>query len=182
MALHLIIGPAYSGKSDLLPTLVKEQGPVWVLGTGPADNPYLGPDIAEIKKNRPSPWKSLDSTDLIEDLKSLAAGQNNLAAIAIDSLNQWLGQVVAWGSERFDFDQLGKHADLSAKELLTILIDLSQKLQIYCVSTEVGSGSPPAGACDRVFRKTLGKLHRQVAAQSEAVHLIQCGIPQQIKP
>jgi len=49
------------------------------------------------------------------------------------------------------------------------------------VTNEVGSGVVPATASGRLFRDELGRLNARLAAHSDRVVLLTCGIPLRVR-
>jgi adenosylcobinamide kinase/adenosylcobinamide-phosphate guanylyltransferase len=52
---------------------------------------------------------------------------------------------------------------------------------VILVTNEVGMGIVPASAAARCFRDLVGRANQEIAQQSDAVTLMCCGIPRELK-
>jgi adenosylcobinamide kinase/adenosylcobinamide-phosphate guanylyltransferase len=70
----------------------------------------------------------------------------------------------------------------AGKEVSRLAEELLEKNPDVCIVTnEMGCGVVPADAFDRKYRETLGRICEKLAAGSEEVHRVICGIGTVIK-
>lgn len=96
--------------------------------------------------------------------------------------------------ETADFDEIKKHSCVKNYQMLVKRqleagldpVSEAQKLfdecrNIVIISTEIGCGIVPVEKSERIWRETVGKVCCLIAAKSEMVIRVSCGIPSVIK-
>lgn len=175
-----ILGPAYSGKSLFANSFINPSRSSCVLGTSTITEPHHLSQIQKLKLTRPTSCKSFNiSLNLTEEAIKNSPHYQDLI---IDSVNQWLGNLIIQGHQKYDFDQL---EDILSQERTTLINFLQktveQQKRLIVVSSEAGSCPSPARAMDRIQRKYLGLINQDIAKIVEHVFLTQAGIPMKIK-
>lgn len=165
----LVLGGVRSGKSALAEQLLAAQPSVVYVATGGVreDDPEWRERVAAHVARRPAQWRTVESTDLAECLRTADA------PLLIDCLGTWL-------TARLDHHGVWKGAPTDAVEAdiaELLLAWRSTTVPVVAVSNEVGSGVVPASASGRLFRDLLGRLNAAIAAESESVLLTVAGIP-----
>lgn len=173
----LLIGPAYSGKSDLALSFTNSGDRTAVLGTADPQTPGLAGRLAHLQHRRPKAWSLEEqSRDLPASLAPLIQDYDQ---VIVDSLNQWVG--AEWGSALGEAPAPEIYEQIAHKtQELVNLLD-QPPARIVLVTGEAGAGPPPAAAEERLFRQTLGVVNQKVAAASAAVVSVTAGIPCLIK-
>jgi adenosylcobinamide kinase/adenosylcobinamide-phosphate guanylyltransferase len=169
----LVLGGSGSGKSDLAEALLAAEPDVLYLATGPV--PDRGPHgdvewarrIDRHRVRRPTWWRTVETPDVARLLT--ATGQPML----LDSVGSWLTAVLdrvkAWD------EAPGWRQALAAQTDTLVAAWRRQRAPSVAVSDEVGWSVVPATAAGRMFTAELGRLNRQLAAESEQVLVVIAG-------
>ncbi len=175
----LILGAAYTGKSEIAQNTLEPQAKTVVIGTADLREGLLRSRVEELRKLRPAHWDHVEAgADLGAQLSSLA---KVYPQILLDSLNQWVANRMIQNVQKYSIEQLTQHLELEAKSLYQAIESLPSGCRIVMVSSEVGAGIAPPKAVARVFRQTVSRINCQVAALSPSVLLVSAGIPMLIK-
>ena len=173
----LLLGPAYSGKSELALQAMKPEESTHVLGT--AGLAELEDRIQKLKSLRPQHWLHTErpSVELNEHLKRACIEQNQ---ILIDSINQWLANMLIESWSKYDLKQHEARFDHELRGMLETFQNHRNK-RFVVVSSEIGAGVTPPQELARLFRQMLGRAHVMIAAQAASVVQVTAGIPILIK-
>jgi adenosylcobinamide kinase / adenosylcobinamide-phosphate guanylyltransferase len=173
----LVLGGARSGKSLAAENLLAGEASVDYIATArsdPADAEW-GERIARHREQRPSHWRTVETTDLAGVLSDGAGAE----AALIDSITAWLSHVVdaagAWEHTPAAREHLAQQVDL------VIGAWAATGRRVVAVSDEVGSGIVPDNAAARMFRDALGLLNQRLAASADEVWLVVAGIPTRLR-
>ncbi|MBC7658194.1 MAG: bifunctional adenosylcobinamide kinase/adenosylcobinamide-phosphate guanylyltransferase [Chitinophagaceae bacterium] len=171
-----ILGPAYSGKSDIAPEALDRTCATTVLGM--AGLSELEDRIKALKAQRPSHWQHNESSSLNE---GLVAAFEASEQVLVDSVNQWLANFLLEGWSKYDLKQQDARIDLELRKFILQLEQHPHK-RIVIVSSEIGAGVSPPQELSRFFRQALGRTHVALAQKAGSVVHIIAGIPSLLKP
>ncbi|HEY6796966.1 MAG TPA: bifunctional adenosylcobinamide kinase/adenosylcobinamide-phosphate guanylyltransferase [Kineosporiaceae bacterium] len=170
LARSLVLGPASSGKSVAAETLLASEPTVDYVATGPppsADDPDWTARVMAHRQRRPSWWRTIEGTDVIDVLGTPGA------PVLLDSLGTWVALALdrcgAWNEAPGWRGRFDAEADA--------LVDAWRNTprQVVAVGEETGWGVVPDSASGRRFREALGSLTQRLAAESERVLLVVAG-------
>ncbi len=93
----------------------------------------------------------------------------------VDCVTLWINNLLYEAEKK-------EKSDLSEEEIgekVTKIIELTKekKLHLFFVTNEVGLGIVPADKKTRLYRDLVGRCNRIIAAHSQTVVLVSCGIP-----
>jgi adenosylcobinamide kinase / adenosylcobinamide-phosphate guanylyltransferase len=165
----LVLGGARSGKSERAELRVAGEPEVVYVATGPdgTGDPDWAARIAAHRARRPGWWRTAETTDLAGVLET-ARG-----ALLIDGIGTWLAAVLdecgAWEGSA----QAQERAAARVAELVAVWRQVSAR--VVAVSDETGLGVIPESAAGRLFRDWLGRVNRELAAESEEAELVVAG-------
>ena len=173
----LVLGPAYSGKSELAMQLLAPDATAIVIGTAPPHEPAFAPRLTQLRGLRPPTWETLDSpTDLTAALQDSAA---RTSQILVDSISQWLATLVVHGEGH---GEAAKADAVEARlEELCRALTATPECRFVLVSAEVGASPAPPRPGERLYRQLVGQANRRLAAVARTVLLVHAGIPLMIK-
>lgn len=172
-----ILGAAYSGKSEIAPQFFADGQSVLAFGTCSVEDESLRHRIETIKGLRPKSWKSIDcGPDLATKFQESAGGGARL----IDSLSQWVGEVLIASMSKYDPSQVTAHFDQERDTLFTLMAKQTTQ-RLVLISTEVGSGPPPQREWSRLYRQKVGETNQLAARLANSVFLVNAGILTRIK-
>lgn len=166
-----ILGAAYSGKSELAIKALKADSATTVIGT--AGLAKLEGRIDKLKSLRPASWKHVEGHALNEHLTQSIAESSQ---VLVDSINQWLANVLLESWNKYDLEQQDARLNLEIRSFC----EMMQKHpghRFVIVSSEIGAGVTPPQELSRFFRQLLGRLHQQIAMEAASVVQVVAGIP-----
>jgi adenosylcobinamide kinase/adenosylcobinamide-phosphate guanylyltransferase len=173
--LTLITGGARSGKSTFAQSLCKGGASVVYIATALASDDEMCERIARHRSSRPSCWRTVEEPLAVPDVVRAHASGSDF--ILIDCLTLWLSNLLfEWRDS--DPATVERRACEEARELT----EASTQGRVIAVTNEVGSGIVPESSVARQFRDIQGLINQQIARAADAVYLLACGIPMQIKP
>lgn len=175
----LVLGAAYTGKSELAHhTLVKDLKTL-VLGTADLSEGLIAARVEELKRKRPEHWEHQEGTlELGTQLREYAPRYDQ---ILIDSINQWIANLVLTHAQKYSLEQLAPLCERAAQEFCSAVEDVKTTTRIILVSSEVGAGITPPKPVARLFRQLVSRINCRLAEHSAAVLLVSAGIPLLIK-
>jgi adenosylcobinamide kinase/adenosylcobinamide-phosphate guanylyltransferase len=161
----LITGGARSGKSAHALALTEGFARRVFIATAEAFDGEMRERIARHQAERGAAWDTIEAP---YDLASAIAGVNDpSAAVVVDRLTVWLGNLLHTNSELSDDDP--------SFERVADAIRDSQAARIILVTNEVGMGIVPENALARRFRDLAGRLNQRIAALAGRIMLAVCG-------
>ncbi len=170
-----VLGAAYSGKSELAIQAFHPEPSTSVIGTAALSE--LEARIHQLKSLRPSHWQHLEGFELNEILTEALRDSRQ---VLIDSINQWLANVLLSSWNKYDLDQQESRLNLEIRAFCEVMRSKTDH-RIVIVSSEIGAGLSPPQELARFFRRMLGHFHRAIAADSAAVVQVVAGIPMLVK-
>lgn len=166
-----ILGAAYSGKSELAIRALQPEGKTTVIGT--AGLSELEGRIGKLKSLRPSHWEHREGHELNDYLtQSLPQSKQ----VLIDSINQWLANVLLESWNKYDLGQQDARLNLEIRRFCETM-HKHRDHRFVVVSSEIGAGVTPPQELSRFFRQLLGRLHQILAFESASVVQVVSGIP-----
>jgi adenosylcobinamide kinase/adenosylcobinamide-phosphate guanylyltransferase len=173
--LTLITGGTRSGKSTFAQSLCKGGASVLYIATASASDDEMRERIARHRSSRPVCWRTVEEPLAVPDVVRAHASGSDF--ILIDCLTLWLSNLLfEWRDS--DAATVERRACEQARELT----EASTQSRVIAVTNEVGSGIVPESRVARQFRDIQGLINQQIARAADAVYLLACGIPMQIKP
>lgn len=178
--LTMVTGPAWSGKTTFATSVIQTPGPVLWIGTGSRLDPQFSQHIDRIAALRPQNWQTIEAShELIKTLQSVPYGS---PPIVIDSLNQWIANLVAQDSPKYSPTQLIDHLLNEATAFTDVLRKQAKNRAIVVVTAEVGWSAAPESPIVAALRRVLGTVNQDIARHADNVYLMCCGIGQLLKP
>jgi adenosylcobinamide kinase/adenosylcobinamide-phosphate guanylyltransferase len=164
----LVLGGARSGKSRFAERLVEAHpGARVYLATAEAGDPEMAERIRRHRARRGAGWTTIEEP--LDLPRALAAAAEGNAAVLVDCLTLWLGNLMT----------AGRDVEREAQALVEVLPRLAGP--VVLVSNEVGLGIVPDNALARAFRDHAGLLHQAIAAAADRVYVMTAGLPLLLK-
>lgn len=173
----LVIGAAYTGKSELAHHACQAELKTLVIGTADISEGLLQARVEELRRQRPPSWEHVQGD---EDLgRQISEASERYEQILLDSINQWVAFHLLQNMQKYSLEQLGQHIEFLARDLVRAVE--KSPARIVLVSSEVGAGITPPKAIARHFRQLVSRINCQLAAVCPSVVLVSAGIPMMIK-
>lgn len=180
MGVTLVTGPVRSGKSRYVVEIAQRSGRrVSYVATSIRDESDAEWDsrLARHVRDRPATWELIESASLHPDAL-IALFREGLPeqCIVVDALGTWLAARIATNIDALDrdFAAFEGRMDVEAADLAQAMLE--SHAQVVVVAEEVGWDIVPVAASARLFRDVLGRMKQRLAAGSDAVFLVVCGI------
>ncbi len=191
-ALILITGGARSGKSTFAEQLaLKSEKKVTYLATARTDDREMQKRVAAHRKRRPESFKTVE--EALEPHLVLENDVDSNSLFLLDCLtllisNRILADLEQHGALRqgediYADEDLLEAAGERALDYINILAEKAGKCtaEVVVVTNEVGLGVVPNYPLGRVFRDYSGRANQVMAAASDQVWMVVCGIAQRLK-
>lgn len=170
----LVTGGARSGKSSWAEGVLRREPRVTYVATAAAmpDDAEWQARIAEHRLRRPARWATVETADVARVLRDVRG------AVLVDDVGNWLCRAL---------DDTGAWDDPAAlaevRDRVGDLVDAwsRSRARVVAVTNEVGDGVVPPTPSGRLFRDELGRLNAALAAASDTVVLMVCGIPHRLR-
>lgn len=175
----MVIGPAWSGKTKFAEELMAEHEAVLWLGTGSRLDPSFSQHIDHIASRRPKGWQTIEASYHLA-----AAIQNNTNSsnpMIIDSMSQWLANILAQDASKYSPAQLTQHIQGEIGLLLDVIRGQALHRQIVIVTAEMGSSVAPEAQIPATLRRANGLANQELALLARTVYVMCAGIGQIIK-
>jgi adenosyl cobinamide kinase/adenosyl cobinamide phosphate guanylyltransferase len=101
---------------------------------------------------------------------------SNSEVVVIDSVSQWLANLIAQGSAKYDEGQMRGVLDRETDALLRTLTDASRHQSLITVSADFGPSLPPDDPSQRLLRQYNGSLNQGLARLSARAEYIFAGM------
>ncbi len=175
----LLIGPAYSGKTDLATRYLRPDQGAIVIGTALNIDPQTSRRLTSLKERRPAQWESLDS---FYDL-AVAVSDCGLKSpqILVDSVNQWLANLLVQGELSEGEEDQRLSLGLLRVDELAKAVHGCRSERVVVVSAEIGASPAPSRPLERLFRQLVGLANQRLAEVAQTVLTVHAGIAHPIK-
>ncbi len=174
MAITLITGGARSGKSDYaLSRAASFAGDnKYFLAACPPLDAELRDRIEKHRQER----AGLGFITIEEEveLARVLAGLPPESLVLLDCLTIWISNLLFMAEQ-----EGGTVSEEMIVRETGRLIEAARvkRLELICVSNEVGMGLVPVGSTSRLYRDLVGRCNRLMAEQAQRVILVSCGLP-----
>jgi adenosylcobinamide kinase/adenosylcobinamide-phosphate guanylyltransferase len=175
----LVAGPAHSGKSNFVTESLLDHQNVAVIGTADIDDRTMKRHLEGIQMRRPANWEVIN-----EGLELCAALEQQCRThelVIVDSLNQWIGNLLVSNLKTMDPAQTLEAIRLDCSNLMTFMGNSRNEAKVVLISSEVGACPAPPRIGERIFRQTMGHLNAGLARIVPTVIHVQYGLPQLLK-
>lgn len=168
----LIIGAAYSGKSEIAIRALDAGRKTTVIGSAVLQEALLQERVKELQAMRPAHWETVDADlRIAEQLRGLLKDGRQ---VLFDSFNLWLANALLNDMQKYDSLQLVKHFEYEVRCIADVLKGASER--VVLVSSEAGAGVSPPQEPARLFRQILGHAHVALARTCPSVAWITAGL------
>lgn len=177
--IYLITGGARSGKSTFAENLYKNKKDVVYIATSRVYDKEMDERIHLHKESRPQEWRTFEENyNLIDSIEK----ETNYILDCITVLSSNIMFDITKDIEYIDYQMQKKVEDKIINEINSLIKEVRIKgYNLVLVTNEVGDSIVPEHHISRVFRDIQGRVNQQIAALSDEVYLVCCGIPVKIK-
>lgn len=179
MMIILVTGGARSGKSRFAESLYKDKKDVAYIATSKVLDKEMEERVKRHKESRPSCWRTYEGNYNL--IKAIGEGKNYL----LDCITVLTSNIMfdMTKDEEYISNELQDRVEDKIYDELYSLIKLIEDkgFNLVLVTNEVGCSLVPSNHISRVFRDIQGRINQRVAAISDEVYLVSCGIPVKIK-
>lgn len=177
--IYLITGGARSGKSSFAESLYKDKLDVVYIATSKTHDKEMEERVKLHKKSRPPEWRTYEGN---YGLVNAIEGEENYLLDCITVLTSNIMFDLSKDVEYIDYELQGKIEDKILLEVNNLIDEIKNKgYNLILVTNEVGDSIVPEHHLSRVFRDIQGRVNQKIAALSDKVYLVCCGIPVEIK-
>lgn len=180
----LVTGGARSGKSSYAEKIVAEYPRVLYVATAIPFDEEMKARVALHRGRRPAHWGTVEAYKDIE--YNLERVKETFDVILLDCLTVMTTNLM-FDNPNFDCDLATEMEKLAlqnqiCQQVSNLLAWVRQNRKAaVLVTNEVGMGIVPENRLARYFRDVAGMVNQQAAAEADAVWLVSCGIPLQLK-
>ncbi len=172
----LILGGAWSGKTARAAKLASQHQRVTWMGTATESLPDLADHVRSLRAQRPAHWHHLSAPfDLVEAVKN-AVHTSPGDLIVIDSVSQWIANLVARSTSLHDEQQAANIIARDVEDLCQTLRQCVPFKELIIVSGDFGQSMPPQDPHQRLLRRSVGQANHQLAAISRTMEVIMAGV------
>lgn len=175
----LVTGGARSGKSTFAENLYKDKKDVVYIATSKIWDEEMEERIKLHKASRPSYWRTYEGN---YSLTNALGEEKNYLLDCVTLLTSNIMFDMTEGEEYIDYQLQSKIENRIYGELSSLIKTVEDKgYNLVLVTNEVGYSLVPDNHLGRVFRDIQGRINQRIAALSQEVYLVCCGIPVKIK-
>ncbi|NLY44933.1 MAG: bifunctional adenosylcobinamide kinase/adenosylcobinamide-phosphate guanylyltransferase [Tissierella sp.] len=175
----LVTGGARSGKSKFAESKYLNFEDVVYIATSRIWDEEMQERVNHHQESRPGHWRTYEGNyNLVEAI----GDEKHYLLDCITVLTSNIMFDITKDREYIDFE-LQKKVEDTVIEEITNLINLvnTKGYELTLVTNEVGLSIVPENHVSRVFRDIQGRINQRIAALSQQVYLVCCGIPVKIK-
>lgn len=175
----LVTGGARSGKSTFAEKLYEDKEDVVYIATSKIWDEEMRERVDLHRKNRPKIWRTYEGNYGLRD--SIGKERHYL----LDCMTVMTSNIMfdmTGDIEYIDYELQEKIEGTVVQELKSLIDEIRLKgYDLVLVTNEVGYSIVPDNHISRVFRDMQGRINQKIAALSDNVYLVCCGIPVKIK-
>lgn len=177
--IRLITGGARSGKSSFAESLYKDDDKVVYIATSRVIDEEMEERIKLHRSSRPNSWRTYEGNYNLEE--AIGAEKNYL----LDCITILTSNIMFDMSKSVEYIDYKLQAKIEDKVIFEIeslrknIIDRGYNL--IMVTNELGDSIVPQHHISRVFRDIQGRINQRIAALSDELYLVCCGVPVKIK-
>jgi len=172
-----VVGGCRSGKSAYAQRMAESLPPRRLfVATGAATDDEMARRIASHQlARRDRGWETVEEP---LDVAGVFGRQREHNVLVLDCVTLWVNNLMyAAGAQSHEIDE----AEIAGRCREMLAAARAATGTVIFVTSEVGMGIVPENASARRFRDLLGRANQQIAHEADAVTLLCCGIPLQIK-
>ncbi|HSH37009.1 bifunctional adenosylcobinamide kinase/adenosylcobinamide-phosphate guanylyltransferase [Schnuerera sp.] len=175
----LVTGGARSGKSSFAEKLYKDKKDVVYIATSKIWDKEMEERIILHRNSRPSYWRTYEGN---YSLINAIGKEKNYLLDCITVLTSNIMFDMTENEEYIDNKLQSKVENKIYEEIHSLIKTIEYRgYNLVLVTNEVGYSLVPENHIGRVFRDIQGRINQRVAALSQEVYLVCCGIPVKIK-
>ena len=176
----LVTGGARSGKSNFAQELVMPFDDVGYIATAVITDDEMRERVKKHRESRPACWHTYEASCSMQDVFDASSHSAYLVDCMTVYLTNYLfdnGGFDAQTQEEINAVEAGYMAHIT-----DVLASLRKKDGlVVLVTNEIGNGIVPETFVSRAFRDIAGRANQKIAAVSDEVYMVCCGIPVKIK-
>lgn len=182
--LVLVVGGSSSGKSRLAEKMAAEKAsltrlPVYYIATGMIYDEEFAGRIERHRLRRPAHWETIEEPCEIHRVFNEHCDKPGI--YLLDGLGTWISNLM-YRQSSTPFIWSAVDEQIICEHLAALIEALSRmRGTVIAVADETGMGLVPSSYESRVFRDLNGMVNQKLAEQADAVYLVTCGIPLEIK-
>jgi adenosyl cobinamide kinase/adenosyl cobinamide phosphate guanylyltransferase len=174
--ISLILGGAWSGKTDRAQQIASEHHHVLWIGTSTETLPEIADHIRTLRARRPAHWQHVAAPFDLTDALRYALKSETKTFVVIDSISQWISNLIARSATRYDEQQVANIIARDVEDLCELLTRHRRTDQILIVSSDFGQSLPPEDSHQRLLRRSVGQSNAQLAALSKTIEIMIAGV------
>lgn len=175
----LVTGGARSGKSTFAESLYEKDEDVVYIATAKVMDSEMKERVRCHQNSRPKQWRTYEANyNLINGI----GNEKNYLLDCITVLTSNIMYDISKDEEHIDFVIQKKVEDKVVFEINGLIDGIRKNnYNLVIVTNEVGDSIVPSNSVSRAFRDIQGRVNQRIAAISDQVYLVCCGIPVKIK-
>jgi len=175
----LVTGGARSGKSSFAESLLADKEDVVYMATSRIFDKEMEERIKLHRDSRPAIWRTFEGN---YNLKEAIGEEKHYLLDCLTVLTSNIMFDITKDVEYIDYELQKRVEDNVLEEIKDLIQAVRAKdYNLVMVTNEVGYSVVPEHHISRVFRDIQGRINQRVAALSDEVYLVCCGIPVKIK-
>ena len=175
----LVTGGARSGKSSFAESLLADKEDVVYMDTSRIFDKEMEERIKLHRDSRPAIWRTFEGN---YNLKEAIGEEKHYLLDCLTVLTSNIMFDITKDVEYIDYELQKRVEDKVLEEIKDLIQAVRAKdYNLVMVTNEVGYSVVPEHHISRVFRDIQGRINQRVAALSDEVYLVCCGIPVKIK-
>lgn len=177
--IRLITGGARSGKSSFAESIYENEEDVVYIATSIVTDREMEERVKLHRQSRPASWRTYESYN---KLTKAIGEETNYLLDCITTLISNIMFEMTKDIEYIDYELQRQVEDRIYEELFSLIEIIKEKdYSLTMVTNELGNSIVPSNHLSRVFRDIQGRINQRIAALSDEVYLVCCGIPVKIK-
>lgn len=177
--IRLITGGARSGKSTFAETLYKDKKDVVYIATARVADEEMKERVKLHKSTRPKNWRTYEGN---YNLKEGIGSEKHYLLDCVTVLTSNIMFDMSNNVEYIDYTLQSEIEDRIISEIENLISNITKSgYHLIMVTNEVGDAIVPEHHVSRVFRDIQGRINQRIAARSDELYLVCCGVPVKIK-